>query len=88
MSVFSFQTLHPISPFQVPTGGVRISWDVKILLGVEIGGEVEIWSLLDWWGRVPAQPGYNGKPYGPKIFKATQIVWFLSTKFLQKGFIF
>ena len=39
-------------------------------------------------GGVPFQPGYNGKPCDPKIFKANQIAWFLYTKFLRKGLFY
>ena len=39
-------------------------------------------------GGVALQPGYDGKPCGPKTFKANQIAWFLYTKFLRKGLSF
>ena len=40
-------------------------------------------DLVTFWliGGAPLQPGCNGKPCGPEIFKANQIGWFFYTKF-------
>ena len=53
--------------------------------GTLMGGDFVTFWLIE---GVPPQPGYNGKSFSPKLFKANQIAWFFYTKFLQKGFIF
>ena len=68
-------------------GGVNLSWGERKNF---VQGDSDGWRFGHFllMGGISSQPGCNGKPCFPKIFKAHQIAWFIYTKFLQKTFIF